>query len=246
MQKLPHDEDAFTQGLTFHNGHLYEGTGLHGVSQIRKLDPSNPSSVLDSFDLPNKYFGEGITVFQDKDKNDRLIQLTWKEKTGFIYDMDLNLLDTFSYETTTNEGWGITYDKYNEEFIVSDGSHFLHFWDRDTLKEKRKIPVYAIQDESSEKMRVAWLNELEVVQFEENGRAKSLILANVYGEDILLQLNPQSGELTQVYDFTELYPRQGNEDVFNGVSISGEGPEVVFVTGKNWPYMYKVKLNSFI
>ena len=159
--------------------------------------------------------------------------------------MDFNVLDEFSYETTTTEGWGITYDKYNKEFIVSDGSHFLHFWDRDTLKELRRIPVYAYQNDSIEKIRVKWLNELEIIQFEENGRAKSTILANIYGDDVLLQINPQSGELTQVYDFTKLYPRQINEDVFNGISVSGEESEVVFVTGKNWPLLYKVKLNIF-
>ena len=210
---------------------------------MRKLDPSDPSNALQSFDLSDKYFGEGITVFQDKDGNDKIIQLTWKERTGFIYDMDFNVVKEFSYETTTSEGWGITYDERNTEFIVSDGSNILHFWDRDTLQETKRIPVHMYGDDSGEKMELEWLNELEVVYLEKNGDAKSFVLANVYGEDVLLQIDPEDGRVTNIHDFRQLYLRKIQEDVFNGIAVSAEAADIVFVTGKNWPQLYKVKLS---
>ena len=135
----------------------------------------------------------------------------------------------------------------NKEFIISDGSPFQDFWDCHTLKEIRKIPVYARQDDSPEIIKVAWLNDLETVHLEKNRRAKSvIILVNIYGEDVLvLQINPQSDELTQIYDFTMLFPRQDQEDAFNGISLLDEEvSHAVFVTGKNWPHIYKVKLKT--
>ena len=143
LQVLTHDITAFTQGLTYYQGYLYETTGYHGQSQVRRMDP-NTGQVLEAKNVDEKYFGEGVAHFIDKNDEACLIQLTWEEKTGFIYRIsDLEILKTFSYETTNGQGWGITYDETKQEFIVSDGSAWLLFWDRDTLQEKRRVQVHA-------------------------------------------------------------------------------------------------------
>jgi len=241
LEVLNHDVKAFTQGLTYYNGYLYEGTGLHGKSKIRKLDPLNPSIILSSSRrLPKKYFGEGITYFQDKDGNDRILQLTWKEKKMFIFDANtLEMVQELTQtNTTTGEGWGITYDGRKKEFIVSDGSNFLHFWDRDTFKEKRKVSV-TIENDRGKITTISYLNELEFLQ-----RSKSTILANVWYQDILLEIDPHSGKVERVYNFDTLFQnRNERADSFNGVSISGDEDEsIVYVSGKQWSHLFKVKL----
>mmetsp|Transcript_21896 Transcript_21896/g.32783 ORF Transcript_21896/g.32783 Transcript_21896/m.32783 type:complete len:353 (-) Transcript_21896:13-1071(-) len=240
LEVLQHDRKAFTQGLTLYNGYLYEGTGLHGSSEMRKLDPSNPSTVIQSHSLPSKYFGEGITFYKDRKNNPRIIQLTWKEKTAFVYDADsLELIKEFEYETTTGEGWGISFLPETCELVVSDGSQFLSFWDCESFVEKRKVEVRYYQNKLERS--VARLNELEVVKLDQ----EYAILANVWFEDVLLHINPVSGDVDKVYLFHSLYTgREGNEDVFNGISVSDDDNRTVYLTGKLWPFMYKVKLKQ--
>ncbi len=225
------------QGLTFYNGYLYEGTGLHGSSEIRKIHPSNPSTIIESHSLPPKYFGEGITFYKDRNHNPRIIQLTWKEKTAFIYDAkSLELIKELEYETTTGEGWGISFLPKTCELVVSDGSQFLSFWDCESFVEKRRVEVRYYQDNVEKSIKM--LNELEVIELGQ----EHVILANVWFEDVLLQIDPSSGDVDKIYLFNSLYTdRKGNEDVFNGISVSDDD-RTIYVSGKLWPFMYKVKL----
>lgn len=237
LEVIPHDTKAFTQGLSYHDGVLYEGTGMHGESQLRKLDPSN-GNVLQSHSMDKRYFGEGIAHFKNKDGADRIIQLTWREKAGFIYDANtLDVLEEFTFSTASSEGWGITFDAGSNEFLVSDGSSLVLVWDGSTLEEKRRIEVKIPRADDNGDISwhpVKYLNELEWVR----GR----ILANVWYQDVLLSINPQTGRVEKVWDFSDLYkPRRAGADCFNGVSVSGVDGEL-FVTGKNWPHIYRIKL----
>jgi glutamine cyclotransferase len=229
-----------SQGLTFYDGFLYEGTGTHGASEIRKVDPANPSIVLQSHLLPTEYFGEGITYYTDREGNHRIIQLTWKEKTGFVYDANtLELIHTFEYQTTTGEGWGISFLEDTCEFVVSDGSHFLLFWDCQSLEEKRKVDVKHYQGHQAHNVNM--INELEVIRLRDG---RSAVLANVWFEDVILQINPTNGDVDKIYVFDSLHDanKKGN-DVFNGISVADENDHsILYVTGKLWPTMYKIKI----
>jgi len=249
LEVLPHAKDAFTQGLTLYNGYLYEGTGLHGSSELRKLYPENPSRVIQSYTLPSNYFGEGISHYVDKnDGSSRFIQLTWKEKTGFIYNADtMELIDDFQYDTVTGEGWGITFLSESCEFVVSDGSKYLIFWDCVTFQETKRIEVTYYKD--NKKLPISMINELEVIKIknkDSDERFSYAILANVWFQDLILLIDPHSGNVMKIYDFRSLYPRRmdgANADVvFNGISISNDADDTIYVTGKLWPHMYKVKL----
>ena len=137
LDQLVHDKEAFTEGLTFVNGRLFESVGLYHRSNLRELDPET-GEVIDAWSMDAKYFAEGLTYVDGK-----LIQLTYRKNTGFVYDFD-NLSappETFQFQTITREGWGMTYDAKNEELIVSDGSEYLLFWDPETYKEKRRLKV---------------------------------------------------------------------------------------------------------
>lgn len=233
LEVLPHDQEAFTQGLTFWEGNLYEGTGMYGASWLRHVDPLS-GKVLKQHSLGDKFFGEGIAHFVDEDGESCLIQLTWKEKYGFIYRIkDFELIREFTYNTTTGEGWGITYDSVDKEFVVSDGSSTLLFWDRDSLEEKRSITVQWKRNDG-QTVPVRYINELEW----DNGS----ILANVWYQNVLLRLSPLSGQIEQVFDFSSLYTnRTTKADCFNGVALT-ETRGQLYVTGKWWPHMYRVKL----
>ena len=251
---------AKRQGLTFYDDKLYEGTGLYGgESEIRHISTSNPAqTVRKSRALADHLFGEGITYFKNGDGRDCIIQLTWRAKAGFLYDSHtFELLKEFRFQTGTGEGWGITYDSKSQEFIVSDGSNYLYFWDRDTLKVKRRISVHLDQTKIDSKernhglLRISNINELEYVEYstcnslfqgdlrnEKNG----IILANVWYQDILLAIHPHSGKVLKIYDLSELYvERDPSADCLNGISISSE-EGVFYVTGKLWPHMYKIRL----
>ena len=143
-----------SQGLTYNHGTLFESTGLYGKSSVRKLD-ADTGEIIQQVSMPRTVFGEGMAFYGD----DRLIQITWRQAVGYIYNAsDLShVIQTFEYETNNNnEGWGITYDGTKDEFIVSDGSDMLHFWDRESLKEKRRIQVH-----HSDGRHIKNLNELE-------------------------------------------------------------------------------------
>ena len=242
LQVLPHDQTAFTQGLTYYNGRLYEGTGMEGESDLREINPEDGIAKR-SVGMGGNYFGEGIAHYMGADGKEKIIQLTWKNRTGFIYDANtFDVEKEFIYETSNGEGWGITYNAKSKEFIVSDGSEFLFFWDRDTLKEKRRVEVLIPRLKNEGDNGMIWnrplnhLNELEYLQ--EGG----LVLANVWYQDVIVAIDPRNGHVVKVINFANLHRQRGlSEDCFNGIAISGSKGEL-YVTGKYWPHLYRVKL----
>lgn len=184
---LMHDRHHFTQGLTYSRSSnvLYQSNGLFGKSTVCKLH-ANTGETLECISMDKRFFAEGMQVY-GKPGRKRLIQITWKSRIGFIYNADtLEMMSNFTFTTTKNEGWGICYDDVNHEFIVSDGSHYLHFWDADSLAEKRRVAVTRQNGEKAYKM-----NELEFV----NGK----VLANVWYEDVILVIDPVSGDCQSEY-----------------------------------------------
>jgi len=239
IREIPHDPSSFTQGLTYADGVLYESTGLYGQSKIRQLDP-NTGAVLNNVQINKKIFGEGMT-YMDTSSEDGpvLVQITWKAKKGFVYRADtLEQIREFSYETKTSEGWGITYLPLENELIVSDGSEWLHFW-RATADENGNFPeLRRIQVRYPETNKYATkLNELELA---DNG----LLLANVWYENIILAIDPKTGDVVTVYDFVDLWPkalRSKDADCLNGISVTGT-PGELYITGKKWPTIYHVAM----
>jgi len=216
----PHDPDAFTQGLVFHNGYIYEGTGLPGQSSIRKVELKT-GKVLKRQTLAAEHFGEGITICRN-----RLIQLTWQSHTGFVYDLQsFRILQTFSYPT---EGWGITCD--GNYLIMSNGTAVLHFLDARTYKLVKQIEV---RDRGRSLPNI---NELEFVRGE--------IYANVWGTDHIVRISPRTGGVLGWIDLRDLYRYVGtgrNIDVLNGIAYDANGDRL-FVTGKYWPNLYEIRL----
>jgi glutamine cyclotransferase len=237
VDQLFHDSSAFTQGLTYANGKLYESNGLYGESSIQILDPDT-GHVKESISMDPMYFGEGMTFYDDK-----LVQIVWKKAKGFVYDAD-NLsappIKEFDYTTTkNNEGWGITYDPDRHELIVTDGSANLIFWDADCWKTGQCDPK---PDKPT--VQVKRLNGAPARQLNEIEYWRGRVLSNVWYTDLLLVIHPESGLVEKEYDFKDIFPiskRPPHTDVFNGISIS-EDPDVIYVTGKLWDRMFKVKL----
>ena len=201
---------------------LYEGTGLNGQSTLRRVELES-GEVLQSYSLPPDYFGEGITIW-----GDRIVQLTWKSRQGFVYDKEtFELLDTFRYLT---EGWGITHD--GARLIMSDGTFTLHFWDPDSFEDVGSIEVY---DGAAPVTR---LNELEYIQ--------GMVLANVYQTDLVAVIDPQTGQVTAWIDLRGLLePGDYAEpvDVLNGIAYDA-GSQRLFVTGKLWPKLFEIEVLS--
>jgi glutamine cyclotransferase len=218
----PHDPDAFTQGLVFSKGFIYEGTGIAGKSSIRKVELKT-GRVLKSKGLAAEHFGEGITICRN-----RLIQLTWQSQTGFVYDLQsFRLLETFSYPW---EGWGITYD--GNRLIMSDGTAVLRFLDARTYKIVRQIEV---RDRGKSLPNV---NELEYVKGE--------IYANVWGTAYIVRISPRTGRVLGWVDLSDLYRYVGtgrNIDVLNGIAYDARGDRL-FVTGKYWPNLFEIRLEA--
>ena len=216
----PHDPAAFTQGLLFDEGQLYESTGLYGASSVRRVDLAT-GQVLSMTTIPAEYFGEGISIV-----NDRLYQLTWQEQTGFIYNKTTFAPEgRFRYAT---EGWGMTFD--GKQLIMSDGTARLYFWDPATLTTTHTIDVYDDQGP------VVRLNELEYIQGE--------IFANIWQTDLIARIDPATGTVTGWIDLTGLLPaadRTPATDVLNGIAYLPEGDRL-FVTGKNWPKLFEIRL----
>jgi glutamine cyclotransferase len=216
----PHDEDAFTQGLVYEDGILYEGTGLNGGSSIRKVELET-GKVIQIYNLSYEYFGEGITIF-----GDRLIQLTWQAGKGFVYDKhSFELIREFSYST---EGWGITHD--GEYLIMSDGTATLHFLDPVTFEETSQVDVY---DKLGPVTRI---NELEFI----NGE----IYANIWLTDRIARISPITGQVTGWIELGGLLPADEQEDpdaVLNGIAYDAKNDRL-FVTGKLWPNLYEIEL----
>lgn len=233
-EQVPHDANSYTQGLSYgDDGYIYETTGLRGKSKLRKIDP-NTFEVIKSVDIDDIYFGEGSTYYTDAEGNGRLIFITFQEQTAFIYDpITLAKLQTLSYTTTPprNEGWGITYDSIEREFIVSDGTSTLFFLDRDTLQEKRNIVVFRFDGSEQDQ-----LNELELID--------GLVCCNIWYQDEIICVNRVTGRSIREYDLSTLYPKEerGYHNIMNGIAL---GKDHVLITGKKWNRMFKVRFDDW-
>ena len=216
----PHDPDAFTQGLYFENGFLFEGTGRRGQSYLRRVELET-GTVLQETALPSEYFGEGIAAF-----GDRIYQLTWTSGTGFIYGkQSFEVESQFSY---SREGWGLTGD--GTHLIMSDGSEYLYFLDPQSFELERQIEV---RDASGPVRR---LNELEYI--------KGHIFANVWYTNQILKIEPESGQVVGRLDLSDLVAEVGvtdSEAVLNGIAYD-EDRDRVFVTGKLWPKLFEIRM----
>lgn len=215
----PHDHAAFTQGLEYRGGVLYEGTGLEGRSSLRKVKLEN-GEVLQKIELMPQYFGEGITVI-----NQQIVELTWKHHAGFVYDQNsFRRLRTFNYP---GEGWGLTND--GTSIYMSDGTAQIRVWDATTLQEKKRLNVH------DGTRAIAELNELEWVRGE--------IYANVWQTDRIARISPSDGSVVGWIDLTGILPAADREgvDVLNGIAYDSLGDRL-FVTGKLWPKLFEIKL----
>jgi glutaminyl-peptide cyclotransferase len=221
VNTYPHDSHAFTEGLFFLHGFLYESTGLEHQSTIRKVELES-GKVIQQVNLPGQYFGEGIVNW-----GGRLISLTWRSGVGFVRDLaSFQLQGQFSY---TGEGWGLTQD--GKRIIMSDGTEELRFIDPRTLKETGRIRV------TVDGTPVRYLNELEWV----NGE----IYANVWQTNWILRINPDNGRIVGVIRLDGLLAIgdrvAGHTDVLNGIAYDQEHDRL-FVTGKYWPSLYQIRL----
>ncbi len=186
-EKIYHDKSHFTQGLTYskESKSLFESNGLRGRSTVCRLDPITGEN-LKCNKIESNLFAEGMQVY-GHGYDEKLIQLTWQSHKGFIYNATtFERLKEFTFTSTRNEGWGICFDEANNEFIVSDGSNYLHFWDADTLKETKRVEVTRLNGNPAKK-----INELEFV----NGK----VLANIWYEDVIVIIDPITGQCESEY-----------------------------------------------
>lgn len=219
-KSYPHNDSYYTQGLLFRNGILYEGTGMYGESLLAKVELSS-GKAIESITLADRYFGEGITLLDDK-----IYQITWREARGFVYDANsFELLGEFGY---SGEGWGITND--GEYLYMSNGSNKIRVIDPADFSTLRTIEVTTNTESLSN------LNELEWIDGE--------IWANVYMSDYIVKIDPVTGAVNGVIDFSGLLPdtfRTARSEVLNGVAYD-ELSERIFVTGKYWSRLFEVSI----
>ncbi len=220
VNTYPHDAGAYSQGLVVHDGKLIEGTGRTGRSSLRRVELES-GRVLEKHDLHPSIFGEGVTVFDGK-----IYQLTWKAGGCFVYDPEtFQEVGRFRYQ---GEGWGLTHDGTN--LIMSDGSSALQFRDPKTFKLLRRVWV------KSSGRPVAQLNELEYI----NGE----VWANVWKQDYIIRINPETGDVIGWINLADLYPRRLRAErdfVLNGIAYDAENGRI-FVTGKSWPKLYEIEV----
>lgn len=219
VHTYPHDKEAFTQGLFYNNGALYEGTGQEAGSSLREVELTT-GKVLKQTSLDPSLFGEGITLYRD-----RIYQVTWKNKVGFVYDKKtFNIINRIYYQT---QGWGLT--TINDRIIMSDGTNVLCFYDPETFTVASQIEVY------DNTKKVDQLNELEYI----NGE----IWANIWMTDQIARIDPVTGKVNSYVDLSNLYPeeerRKSDADVLNGIAYDEAGKRI-FVTGKRWPWLYEI------
>ena len=217
----PHDRAAFTEGLVFLHGHFLESTGLTGQSTLREVDLKT-GAVLRQVSIPAQYFGEGLTVL-----GDRVFQLTWQTKKGFVYDLtSFRLEKEFAFE---GEGWGLTTD--GQSLIMSNGTSQIQFLDPNTFQVTRTIRVLY------EGQPVENLNELEYIRGE--------IFANVWMKDHIVRIDPATGVVVGDINFAGLLPREDSAkaDVLNGIAYDA-ADDRLFVTGKLWPKVFEVRLKA--
>lgn len=220
VNTYPHDPNAYTQGLFYDNGFLYEGTGKRGRSSLRKVELET-GELINSHALPNEYFGEGIASI-----NGKIIQLTWTSKTGFVYDKEnLKLLNKVQYST---QGWGLTTD--GKQLIMSDGTSTIYFLDPEYFNEISRIKVY---DHNGP---VKNLNELEFI----NGK----VYANIWQESYIISFDPETGKVLEKIDCSKLMPekyKNDNDNVLNGIAYDNENQRL-FLTGKRWGKIFQVEI----
>ena len=223
VEEYRHDQEAYTQGLEIYNNFLFESTGLNGKSSVRKINMKS-GEILDIINLDYEYFGEGLTIL-----NDRIYQLTWKNRIGFIYDLDLNKIATFNYKNS-QEGWGLCND--GEYLYKSDGTSKIWRLNPNTLEEIDFVDVM------TDKSRIKNINELEFI----DGK----IYANTYqfNRDVVIVINPSNGVVEKVIDFSGIRDKvlqTPDIDVMNGIAYN-RGK--IFVTGKNCNKVFEVKVYS--
>ncbi len=220
----PHDKNAQTEGFELHNGFIYEGTGpcKDGPSSLRKIDLET-GKVLKYISLPRPIFGEGITIF-----GSRIIQLTYKTKRGYVYDLEtFKQIGTFSYDT---EGWGLTNDGKN--LIMSDGTSTLQFLDPETFEVVKRVQVH---DKNGE---VRAVNELEYI--------KGHIYANIFLTSGIKKIDPETGAVIESFSLRSIlngHHKFGFDDPANGIAYDAQNDSLL-VTGKYWPYIFRIRLPS--
>jgi glutaminyl-peptide cyclotransferase len=221
VRAYPHDPHAFTQGLEYYRGYLYESTGIAGQSTLRKV-ALQTGEVLQRISLPSQYFGEGLTIFQGK-----IYQLTWLSKKGFVYDLrSFRRVGEFPYDT---EGWGLTHD--DRSLIMSDGTNKIRYIDPVSFAVTRTIELYA------EGQGVVNLNELEYVKGE--------IFANIWHSPRIARIDARSGQLLAWIDLISIASKEPHSDeaVLNGIAYDQAGDRL-FVTGKNWSKLFEIKVEA--
>jgi glutamine cyclotransferase len=224
VNTYPHDTGAYTQGLEFYRDTLIEGTGQYGKSNLRKTNYQT-GEVYKQVPLGEKFFGEGITVL-----NNKIYQLTWRENTGYIYNADnLQKEKQFTYFKNV-EGWGLTND--GKRLYQSDGTEKIWILDPETLKEADYLNVY------TNSSKIKSVNELEWI----NGK----IYGNIYQKDALAVINPQTGAVEAVLNLSELkdkITKKPDTDVLNGIAYNPK-TKTIFVTGKNWDKMFEIRIKE--
>ncbi|WP_340155716.1 glutaminyl-peptide cyclotransferase [uncultured Winogradskyella sp.] len=224
VNTFPHDITSYTQGLEFYNGELYESTGQRTESKLRKVN-FETGDILKNIDLEDQYFGEGLTVL-----NDKIYQLTWQAERGFVYDVNtFEKLSSFNYGTS-KEGWGICND--GKTLYKSDGTEKIYLLNPENLTEQSHIEVY------TQKGKIPSLNELEWI----DGK----IFANIYQRNGVAIINPKTGGVEGVINFEslrKLVKQHPELDVLNGIAYNPER-ETIFVTGKNWDKLFEVKIEA--
>jgi len=221
VNSYPHDKDAFTQGLVYDNGLLFEGTGENG-SNLREVELKT-GKVNRQHNLDGSLFGEGIALFQD-----RIFEVTWRNKIGFVYEKStFKLINKIYYPT---EGWGLT--TLNDKIVLSDGSNILYFYEPETFTETSRIEVY------DNTHMVDSLNELEFI----NGE----IWANIWMNNHIARIDPVTGKVLGYINMNGILPeseRDSETDCLNGIAYDPDGNRI-FVTGKRWPKLYEIKLTE--
>jgi glutamine cyclotransferase len=225
---FPHDTSAYTEGLLYQDGYLYESTGLQGESDLRKVD-LNTGKVVQRAIIDDVYFGEGSAIVGDK-----IVVLTYKEKVGFVYDKKtFKLLKTFNNNVGV-EGWGMTFD--GKKLYMDDSTNRIWFLDKDNYNQTGYVEVY------DDKGPINKVNELEYI----DGK----LYANIYESDNIIVIDPKTGAVLQTIDMSSLWPLNqrptgfdSRDKVLNGIAWDAKGKRL-FVTGKKWPHLYQIKLKK--
>ncbi len=236
VNTFKHDPKAFTQGLVFHNGFLFESTGNYRESSLRKVELET-GKVLQKIDIPDQFFAEGMTIL-----NDKIYQVTWQENTAFVYDLNFNKIKELRYQ---GEGWGLTDDGTN--LIMSDGTHIIKFLDPETFNIVRTVPV---MQENGKPLFL--LNELEYINGEiwaniwhseetETGTTQGR-LPNIGKPNYIARISPENGKVIGWIDLANISPQDyGGEKTLNGIAYD-EATGRIFVTGKRWKNLFEIKL----